>query len=110
MNIIKINLDIFTTLSIMNKYGKKNSFSQKILWNLKTKSIYLKTDYSLPVIKFFVLYLYLPVHDSHLANTDLPVFFKMLAQWEDTGVPWSVGGADDCYLPGIHPMEGFPFD
>ena len=46
----------------MNKYDKKNSFSQKILWNLKTKSIYLKTDYSLPVIKFFcslpVPYLY----------------------------------------------------
>ena len=25
MNIIKTNLDIFTTISIMNKYGKKNS-------------------------------------------------------------------------------------
>ena len=31
MNIIKTDLDIFTAISFMNKYGKKNSFSQKIL-------------------------------------------------------------------------------
>ena len=38
--------------------------------------IYLKTDYSLPAIKFFCS---LPV-PSHLANTELPVFFEMLAK------------------------------
>ena len=32
MNIIKRNFDIFTTKSVMNEYGKKNRFSQKILW------------------------------------------------------------------------------
>ena len=29
MNIIKTNLDIFTTISIMNKYGKTNIFLRK---------------------------------------------------------------------------------
>ena len=37
MNIIKTNLDIFTTISIMNKYGKKlMKFKNKILLNIKS--------------------------------------------------------------------------
>ena len=42
---------------------------------------YLKTDYSLPVNKFFCS---LPVRHSHLANNDLPVFFKVSANWKRT--------------------------
>ena len=45
MNIIKTNLDIFTTISITNKYDKKEKFflemkfKNKILLNIKSYSI-----------------------------------------------------------------------